>query len=345
MHATLPCVLLAAALSLQQPADLDAYRHVIDAYRDGDVLPGQTVVAGADGISIVNRVVDPASGWAAVDLAAAAMFHTDIGLRLARTPNPQEAAAHVDAAASLMRAAVDRDPARVTFARRWRSTVAGLLYAYGARELAATIALDMMPWLAEPDQQTQARSAFSLGLTVEIGAAVAGPLSGNLPKRSAPLRVEARRALLDASKHFQNALARDPTDTEAALHLGRVFAVAGREVDADRPLRAAAASPDRPVRYLAMMFLGTIAERQSQYSDAERLYLQALETFPWGQSAPLALSHVLMRQGREADARATVARHFGGTRARVVEPLWTYLSDPATDLGPSLNLLRAEVWR
>ena len=52
-----------------------------------------------------------------------------------------------------------------------------------------------------------------------------------------------------------------------------------------------------------------------------------------------------MRQGREADARATVARHFGGTRARVVEPLWTYLSDPGTDLGPSLNLLRAEVWR
>ena len=52
-----------------------------------------------------------------------------------------------------------------------------------------------------------------------------------------------------------------------------------------------------------------------------------------------------MRQGREAEARAAVARHFSGTRARVVEPLWTYLADPATDLGPSLNLLRAEVWR
>jgi len=99
------------------------------------------------------------------------------------------------------------------------------------------------------------------------------------------------------------------------------------------------------VRYLAMMFLGAIAERQSRYPDAERLYLQALETFQWGQSGPLALSHVLMREGRETDARATAARHFSGSHARVVEPLWTYLSDPATDLGPSLNLLRAEVWR
>jgi len=92
------------------------------------------------------------------------------------------------------------------------------------------------------------------------------------------------------------------------------------------------------------MFLGAIAERGSRYADAERLYLDAREAFPRGQSAPLALSHVLMREGREADARTAVARHFTG-RARVVEPLWTYLADPATDLGPTLDLLRAEVWR
>jgi Tfp pilus assembly protein PilF len=121
--------------------------------------------------------------------------------------------------------------------------------------------------------------------------------------------------------------------------------VAGREIDADRPLRLAAASPDRPVRYLAMMFLGAIAERQSRYADAEEQYMAALDAFPWGQSAPLALSHVLMREGREPEARAAVARHFAGTGGRVVEPLWTYLADPGTDLGPTLNLLRAEVWR
>ena len=245
MQATLQCVLLAGALSLQQPADLDAYRHVIDAYRDGDVLPGQTVVAGADGISIVSRVVDPASGWTAADLAAAAMFHTDIALRLARTPNPQEAAAHVDAAVTLMRAAVDRDPARVTFARRWRSTVAGLLYAAGARELAATIGLDSCR--GSPSQTSSAGACrVRAGSDRRDWRRRRGPAQRQSAEAQRAAESEARRALLDAAKHFQNALARDPTDTEAALHLGRVLAVAGREVDADRPLRPAAASPDRP---------------------------------------------------------------------------------------------------
>ena len=273
------------------------------------------------------------------------MFHTETALRLARASSRQDAAAQVDAAAVLLRAAVERDPARAGFARRWSSTVAGLLYAAGARELAASIGPEALPWLAESKQQTEARAAFALGLIDEIRAAVAGPLSGNPPKRSVAVTAEAQSALLNAAKHFQDALARDPADGEAALHLGRVMIVAGREADADRPLQLAAAAPDRPVRYLAMMFLGAIAERQSRYADAERQYLAAQDAFPWGQSAPLALSHVLMREGREAEARAAIARHFTATHARVVEPLWTYLADPATDLGPTLDLLRAEVWR
>jgi tetratricopeptide (TPR) repeat protein len=346
MRAILQCVLLAAVLSPQQPpGDLAAYRHMIDAYRDGAVLPTQPVLSGAETVSIVSRVVDPASGWTAADLTAAAMFHTETALRLARGSSRQDAAAHVDAAAALLRAALERDPARGAFVRRWSSTVSGLLYAAGARELAASIGPEALPWLAESTQQTEARAAFAVGLIDEIRAAVAGPLSGNLPKRNVPVTPEAQRALLDAAKHFQDALARDPADGEAALHLGRIMIVAGREADADRPLQLAAAAPDRPVRYLALMFLGAIAERQSRYADAERQYLAALDAFPWGQSAPLALSHVLMREGREPEARAAIARHFTARHARVVEPLWTYLADPATDLGPTLSLLRAEVWR
>ena len=201
------------------------------------------------------------------------------------------------------------------------------------------------PWLAESNQQAEARAAFALGLTDEIRAAVARPAQRNSPKQAVPVPPEARRALADAASHFQDALAADPADEEAALHLGRTLIVAGRETDADLRLRIAAAAPDRPVRYLAMMFLGAIAERQSRFADAERLYGAAFDAFPWGQSAPLALSHLLMREGREGEARAAVARHFTRPDGRVVEPLWTYLADPATDLGPTLNLLRAEVWR
>jgi hypothetical protein len=345
MRASLTVAVLVCTLFPQPPADLGAYRQVIDAYRDGGGLRGAPVGPGAGGLSIVSRAVDPANGWTAADVAAAAMFHTELALRLARQSRPPDAAAHLDAATALLRAALDRDPARAAFARRWRSTVAGLLHAYGARELAASIGPAALPWLAETKQQTDARAAFALGLAQEIGAAVAGPLSGSLPKRSVTITPEARRALLNAGGHFELALARDPADEEAALHLGRVLIVAGREVEAERPLRLAAAAPDRPVRYLALMFLGATAERQSRHADAERLYVAAGEAFPWGQSAWLALSHVMMREGREAEARATVARHLTGTGARVVDPLWTYLADPATDLGPTLNLLRAEVWR
>jgi hypothetical protein len=338
-------VVLAFALSLQQPADLPRYRKIVDAYRGGAVPQAEPVVSGAGGLSVVSRAIDPASGWTAADLAAAAMFHTEVALGLARMSRARDAAAQVEAATALLRAAVDRDPARAAFARRWRSTVAGLLHARGERDLAASLGLEVLTWLGGTPQQGEARAAFTLGLTEEIRAAVAGPLSGTPPKRGATIGPEARRALLSAARHFENALARDPVDAEAALHLGRVKMITGFEDDADRPLRLAAAAPDRPVRYLALMFLGAIAERQSRYADAEQLYLAARDAFPWGQSASLALSHVLMQAGREADARAAIARHFTRAGGRVIEPLWTYLADPATDLGPTLNLLRAEIWR
>ena len=335
---------LACTLS-QQPADVAAYRQVIDAYRDGRVSHGEPVASGADDLSIVSRVVGSASGWAAADLTAAAMFHTDVALRLAKASRHDGAAAHADAAAALLRAAVEREPSRTAFARRWRSTVAGLLHAADAVDLAKSIEAEALPGLGDSKQQIDARAAFARGLSEEIRAAVAGPLSGRVAKRNAPVPPEARRTLVNAAGHFQNALAVDPAHAEAALHLGRIMVVVGREIDADRPLRMAGGSPDSPVRYLALMFLGAIAERQSRYADAERHYAAALDAFPWGQSAPLALSHVLMREGREAEARAAVARHFTRTGGRAVDPLWTYLADPATDLGPTLNLLRAEVWR
>jgi tetratricopeptide (TPR) repeat protein len=345
MTATLPSVLLACVMSLQQPVDLATYRQVIDAYRAGGVLQQGAVVLKAESLTIVSRAIDPASGWAAADFAAAAMFHTDMALRLVKVSGQEDAAAHVDAAAMLLRAALERDPDRAGFVRRWRIAVAAALYAAGARDLAARIGPEALPWLSESKAQTRARAAFARGLTDEIRAAVAGPLSGKLPKRSVPVTPEARRALLDAASQFHEALAADPADGEAALHVARIMIVVGRDIDADAPLRLAMASPDRSVRYLAMVFLGVIAERQSQYAEAERNYVGALEVFPWGQAAPLALSHVLMREGREAEARAAVARHFAETDGRVVEPLWTYLADPGTDPGPTLDLMRAEVWR
>jgi len=333
----LPLALIAALT--QRPAETAAYREAVSQYRAGtpvtvEVDPGLAAAAA-----------DASSGWTADELAAAAMLHTDRLLRLAKDSQPPRAAAHMEAAVTLLRAAIARDPARTAYARRWGSTVAALLHAYGSRELADHLRLEGLAWLTTSERAAAANASFQLGLLAEIRAAVAGPLSGAVPKKAVPITAEARRELVEAAGHFEDALATDREHAGAALHLGRIRLIEGRDADADRALRGAAASADAPVRYLALLFLGAIAERQSRFEDAAAQYRAAMAYFRWGQSAPLALSHVLMRIGREPEARALLIEHFEGVRGRTIDPLWTYLSDPATDLGPALELLRAETWR
>jgi hypothetical protein len=337
---------ISALSAIAQPSvDSAAYRQLVDEYRGGRPAADVDISRLTADPSIVGRVVEPASGWATMDLTAAAMLHTDVSLLLVKKARQPDASAHIDAATTLLRAAMDRSSAQAEFARRWRGTVAGLLHAFGAPEIASNLSTNRMKWLPESEPQLRALAAVEMGITAEIQAAVAGPLSGPQPKRTPVVPPDARRELRVAARHFEDAVAADPSCAEAALHLGRVRLLDGRDAEAERSLRVASAADTLPVRYLAMMFLGAIAERQARYDDAAKQYRAAFDTFRWGQAAPLALSHVLMRTGREQEARDTLAAHFTTTRGRTVEPLWTYLANPATDLGPSLDQLRAEVWR
>ncbi len=337
-------VIAANAGSAQAPVEFAAYRQLIDEYRAGRRVADGDISRLTSDQSMVGRAVEPASGWSAVDLSAAAMLHTDLALLIVKKARQPEAAVHIDAATTLLRGAVDRSSGQAEFARRWSGTVGGLLHALGAAEIASNLTTGKN-WLTLSEGQQRALAAVERGITAEIQAAVAGPLSGPPPTRTPVVPLDARRELKVAARHFEDALAADPSCTEAALHLGRVRLLDGRDAEAERSLRVAATADTIPVRYLAMMFLGVIAERQARYDDAATQYRAAFEAFRWGQSAPLALSHVLMRTGREQEAREALAVHFTTTRGRTVEPLWTYLANPATDLGPSLDQLRAEVWR
>jgi tetratricopeptide (TPR) repeat protein len=338
-------VIAANSGSAQAPADFAAYRQLIDEYRAGRRVADGDISRLTSDQSIIDRAVEPASGWSAVDLSAAAMLHTDLALLLVKKARQPDAVAHIGAATTLLRGAVDRSSGQAEFARRWSSTVGGLLHASGAAEIASNLTTNGLKWLTQSEGQLRALAAVEKGITAEIQAAVAGPLSGPQPKRTPVVPLDARRELRVAARHFEDAVAADPSCAEAALHLGRVRLLDGRDADAERSLRLAAAADSIRVRYLALMFLGVIAERQARYEDAVKQYRAAFEAFRWGQSAPLALSHVLMRTGREQEAREALAAHFTTTKGRTVEPLWTYLANPATDLGPSLDQLRAEVWR
>lgn len=325
--------------------DLDAYRAAVDEYRDGRApADGNTPPPIADA-SILDRVATGANGWTADDLAGAAMMHTDAALRLVKAARPSDAAIHLDAALAALQAAASREPQRLEFARRWRDTVASLLQAFNGADLASSVRTRAMTWTRETQDQAVARAAFEAGVTSEIQAAVAGPLSGGPPKRALVVPPQALWELKEAAKQFELALTRDPSCFEAALHLGRARLLDKRDADAERWLRVAARAPGRAVRYLAVMLLGVLAEQQARYADAERRYREAMEAFRWGQSAPLALSHVLMRAGRDLEARETVAAHLQATRGRVVEPLRTYLAIPDTDPAATFDQLRAEVWR
>jgi hypothetical protein len=107
--------------------------------------------------------------------------------------------------------------------------------------------------------------------------------------------------------------------------------------------RAALTDVDPAVRYLAALFLGTLEERDRHFDAAEKLYRDAVRYLPYGQSAPLALSELLSRTGREADARRVLSTRLLRMNAEVLEPFWAYGPEevPAT----RFDLLRVEVWK
>src|SRR5579864_7876673 len=91
---------LAASLT-RQPADaLAAYRAAIDAYRSSAPVDDRSLDprTAADESSLVDRAADPASGWTAVDLEAAAMRETDAGLRLVKADGRADARVYFERA-------------------------------------------------------------------------------------------------------------------------------------------------------------------------------------------------------------------------------------------------------
>ena len=87
------------------------------------------------------------------------------GLLLVKKARQPDAGAHIDAATALLRAAVDRSSGQAEFARRWRGTVAGLLQAFGAAEIASNLTANGMKWLTLSEAQLRALAAVEMGVT------------------------------------------------------------------------------------------------------------------------------------------------------------------------------------
>jgi hypothetical protein len=280
------------------------------------------------------------------ELRAAGILHTDAALRLLRQNRGPEALSHGLWAAKLIDAAAAVAPPQSDFERRWYTVTASLFHAEGGQALGLELARRGRQRFEGSANPAGARATVRRGIELEIRAAGEGPVSPASQRfgRYRGIDGMAIRWLDSAAREYEHALRGDATLAEAALHLGRVRVLQGRFDEATAVLTPLVSTPEPRLRYLALMFLGAVAERQDRFADAEARYVDAMRAFRWGQSSALALSQLVGRLGRESEARATLDEHLRQTRGRVVEPLWTYLVPPGEFLGLEFDQLRAEIW-
>jgi tetratricopeptide (TPR) repeat protein len=238
-----------------------------------------------------------------VPLRAAVMLHADRDKVEKPEPDGREQipscpGAHARVARRYA-AILARNPATQDFARRFFLTMA-LLWQHRAcfedAVIEANAGLERFPRDAE--------LLLTAGCTLEERAflsvpRVTGDESGALPQEWLK---EARRDLTDA-------VAANPDLVLARIRLGRVLWRLGQQEAAREALEAAVARARTPNdRYLAHLYLGRIHEDAQRLDQALAQYRRAVEVFPEGQSAAVALSYALQLAGEAEASREALAR-------------------------------------
>ena len=175
-----------------------------------------------------------------------------------------------------------RPPATVRRGRSrslWYRNVSALLTKSGAPVWGADVLRRSEPVLSS----SEGHAAFARGLGLEI---VACQVDAGVPPSGFGMRLST--PLHAAAGFYEEALRRDGSLHEAALHLGRTRLMLGDLADARRWLEAATQSPLAGDRYLAFLYLGSMEELDGRFDQAEARYRAAMSTFAWGQSGPLA---------------------------------------------------------
>lgn len=192
--------------------------------------------------------------------------------------------------------------------------------------------------------QQAAMAAVSRGVEAEAQGNAAGQPQPGRRASARQIQEQQTNGWSRAATEYEAALSLEPGYRLASLRLGRMRVLQGRFDDALAPLEAARDDSDPRVSYLALLYLGSLSERNRRFDDAERVYRDALRRYPRGQSAPLALANLLTRAGREAEALPFVKAMLGDERR--VEPLWTLAIRPMQDVrdyAQALAELVAEV--
>ena len=261
-----------------------------------------------------------ANVWQRIPIEAALMLHSDAAQEVrgeGRLPRLHESAA-VEIA-RLMK----QDPSRRTFARRWYEAMAGL--AQGENRWG-----EALEW-AERGLEDYPDSA---GMHLVLGSI----------EETLGARLGFRAHLERAERALRSAVAADPSLVEARLRLGRVCWRLGETTEARSFLQDVLdRKPERETALLAHLFLGRLDEDAGRLDEATQAYEAALDLDPSAQAARIALSHVRLRRGDTASARAEAetALGFSGYRLRQ-DPFWLYPWGPSVGVEERLEALRRE---
>ena len=143
----------------------------------------------------------------------------------------------------------------------------------------------------------------------------------------------AARMLVEAEKHFQRAVAADPSFVEASVRLGRVLTLRGRTQEAVTVLRRAAGhGTDRIVQYYGWMFYGAALGQAGLPDEGLQAFRSAAALYPTAQSPQLAISQLAADSGNPALARAALERVFApAAGSRPDDPWWNYFASSGRD--------------
>jgi tetratricopeptide (TPR) repeat protein len=283
--------------------------------------------------------------WQEVPVATALMLHTDCAQRARRDGvSPR---LHESVAADIARMLWD-DPAHGPFVLRWYKTMAGLAVSENRWG-------DALDWAERGirDFPDSAEMLVVVGSILETSAALDAnrvfeeALFDPNTRASRAARLHAREVrgqLERAGRALRSAVAADPSLAEARLRLGRVAWRLGQAAEARSALEEVL-TRDRASdqAFLAHLFLGRVHEDAARLDDAARAYEAALALHPRSQSARIALSHVRLRRGAAASARAEVETAVGAAPRRArPDPFWLYPWGPSVAVEERLEALRRE---
>lgn len=360
--ALVACTTLASAqeVTLPPPAPtiegyvLQEYWAVARAYLDAD--PARAVADLAkwprDRISKVqtfqstpdaraNAELGPLAEWTPRSLRAAGMLHSDLALTLWKQGDPGGFEFQVGVADRWFALADNGTSAPGSMRARWMALIARLHLnnaQAGSADRYLAGALDAIhgdPGLllllgTAKETEAQAQTAAWVGGNLQAPADAAKP----------------RNAMLNAAADtLHAALAVDASLTEARVRIAHVDILRGRDAAAEPALRSVLdGAPSAPLKYLASLMLGGVLERKHDFNGAARAYLDAILAVPDGQSAYIALAHVLHLANQREQAALVLDRWFArGVSDRSADPWWTYGMGLDTALDAGFAKVRAEV--